>query len=334
MFEFNVVSGTTIKKLLDENPALSIESVKAAYLAHHDGNTVNPDSYFLRFKNNESNRIIALPASVGNEEGVSGIKWIASFPANIQSGVARASAVVVLNDQLTGYPYALLEGALISATRTAASAVLGAYWLNNKERKAKSICFIGAGVISRNILDMFISDAWQFGEVGVYDLDPDSARALAGYASEHGQNSVIKADLNAALQADMVVFATNVGTPYVTPPARFAAGQIVLNISLRDIGPELIIDACNIFDDVDHCMKANTSPHLAEKMLGNRSFVTGTLAGLIRGEIALDRTRPLIFSPFGMGILDLVLAKRLYDEAMARNLTTPIPNFFADTARW
>jgi len=103
---------------------------------------------------------------------------------------------------------------------------------------------------------------------------------------------------------------------------------------LRDIAPELILDAVNIFDDVDHCMKANTSPHLAEQLYGNRRFATGTLAELMRGELALDQSRPLIFSPFGMGILDLALGKQVYDEAIAGGLTVRVPNFFNEPNRW
>ncbi len=137
-----------------------------------------------------------------------------------------------------------------------------------------------------------------------------------------------------ALEADIVVFATNAGTPYVHAPKRFAPGQIVLNISLRDIGPELILDAQNFFDDVDHCMKANTSPHLAEQRCGNRDFATGTLAQVMRGEVSVDRSRPLIFSPFGMGILDLALGKQVHDEALAAGLTVAVPNFFGETSRW
>ncbi|WP_408005448.1 hypothetical protein [Pseudomonas huanghezhanensis] len=64
----------------------------------------------------------------------------------------------------------------------------------------------------------------------------------------------------------------------------FAPGQIILNVSLRDISPDIIWQAFNVFDDVEHCMKANTSPQLAEQKYGDRSFVHGTLAtsGTIR----------------------------------------------------
>lgn len=335
MFEFDVVSGTHIKTLLEQNPAATIQSVEDAYLAHHDGKTVNPDSYFLRYPNNERNRIIALPAAIDAGIDVSGIKWIASFPGNVDKGIPRASAVLVLNDQETGYPFALLEGSLISAARTAASAVLGARWLNRQQRSAGSLSIVGAGIIARNILDMFMADGWHFDYISVHDTHPASSQAFAAHAAATTQAKVCEEpSLARALEANIVVFATNAGTPYVKPPARFAPGQIVLNISLRDIAPELIVESENIFDDVGHCMKANTSPHLAEQMTGNQDFVTGTLAQLIRGEISLDHGKPLVYSPFGMGILDLALGKQLYDQAVAAGLTTPVPNFFGETTRW
>ncbi|QKJ68287.1 2,3-diaminopropionate biosynthesis protein SbnB (plasmid) [Deefgea piscis] len=335
MFEFNIIPGAVIKKILAENPRQTLNSVEASYLAHHDGETVNPDSYFLRFPQNEKNRIIALPASIHSDVNVSGIKWISSFPDNIRQGIPRASAVLILNDQETGYPFACLEASLISAARTAASAVLGAFWLNKQHRKVESIAFIGAGIIARNILDMFFADDWQLQKVSVYDKDAASAQAFSNYAAEQSDAETgVAIDLSAALEADIVVFATNAGTPYVLEPMRFRPGQIVLNISLRDIAPELIVGAWNIFDDVDHCLKASTSPHLAEQLTGSRDFVTGTLAELIRGQISVDDSRPLVYSPFGMGILDLALGKAIYDEALEQNHAIAIPHFFEETNRW
>ncbi|HVK95130.1 MAG TPA: 2,3-diaminopropionate biosynthesis protein SbnB [Noviherbaspirillum sp.] len=337
MFDFNIISGSVIKTLIDERPTRSISSVEAAYLAHHDGQTINPDSYFLRYPKNPANRIIALPASIDGDSAVSGIKWIASFPDNIKSGIPRASAILVLNDQQTGYPFACLEGSLISSSRTAASAVLGAYWLNERKRQVGTISFIGAGVIARNILDMFIADEWKFQSIRIHDSDTPSMHSFTDYAATRikaGADVAAEDSLEQALRADVVVFATNAGTPYVLAPTTFSPGQIVLNISLRDIGPDLILDAENIFDDVDHCLKANTSPHLAELKVGDRRFVTCTLAQLMRGETTLDRTRPLIFSPFGMGMLDLALGKDLYDEALARGMAVSIPGFFGETRRW
>ncbi|OLL30997.1 2,3-diaminopropionate biosynthesis protein SbnB [Burkholderia sp. SRS-W-2-2016] len=336
MFDFKVIPGTAVKAVLAEHAAAALDDVQAAYLAHHDRQTVNPDSYFLRFPDAPRDRIIALPASIGADIRVAGIKWIASFPQNVDRGLPRASAVLLLNDPATGYPFACIEGAIISAVRTAASAVLGAYWLNGCRRTAGTVAFVGAGVIARNIYDMFEADGWTFDEVLVHDTDSASAVALGAHVRMRVRNTkvAIADSLEDALNADVVVFATNASSPYVHRPQGFSPRQTILNISLRDLAPELILSAFNVFDDVDHCLKAETSPHLAEKLCGDRRFVGGTLAALIRGEIKRDSTRPAVFSPFGMGILDLALGRRVYDKACARGLAIDVPGFFGETSRW
>lgn len=334
MFEFHVIAGPVVKDVLDASVGMLVERVEQAYLSHYDGQTVNPDSYFLRFPKEPDNRIIALPAAIDGASPVAGIKWISSFPGNIRQGIPRASAVIVLNDRATGYPIACMEGAQISALRTAASAVLGAYWLNGKRRHAATIGFVGAGVIARNIARMFRADRWQFDHAIVHDFDDQSASALQAHLGQLDIPDVRCGALAPALEADIVVFATTAATPYVVPPMGFKPGQVILNISLRDIAPELILEAENICDDVDHCLKANTSPHLAEQRSGNRSFINGTLAGVIRGDVVLDRNKPMIFSPFGLGVLDLDLAQFVLGRALATRRTLTIDSFFAEERRW
>ena len=107
-----------------------MELIETAYRLHGAGESVNPPSYFLRFPERPSARIIALPASLGGQLGVHGLKWISSFPDNVASGIPRASAVLILNDGVSGYPFACLESSIISATRTAASAALAAHWFS------------------------------------------------------------------------------------------------------------------------------------------------------------------------------------------------------------
>src|SRR5262245_36226064 len=123
-FELSIINGKTVADIIHTHRAECIDVVRDAYLAHANGHSVNPDSYFLRLPEKPDCRIIALPAFLGNGFGVAGLKWIASYPGNVQRGFPRASAVLVLNAYDTGYPFAILESSIISAARTAPSAAL------------------------------------------------------------------------------------------------------------------------------------------------------------------------------------------------------------------
>ena len=47
----------------------------------------------------------------------------------------------------------------------------------------------------------------------------------------------------------------------------------------------------------------------------------------------MNRDRPIIFSPFGMGILDLAVGKWVYDQAVATGRELRLSDFFYETVR-
>ena len=116
-FELSIINGKTVFDIVRANRGECIRIVREAYLAHADGQSVNPDSFFLRFPEKPDCRIIALPAYIGNGFDVAGLKWIASYPGNVQRGFPRASAVLVLNSYETGYPFAIYSRARLSRPR-------------------------------------------------------------------------------------------------------------------------------------------------------------------------------------------------------------------------
>ncbi|MEU2065230.1 2,3-diaminopropionate biosynthesis protein SbnB [Streptomyces sp. NPDC013455] len=333
MFDFDLVAGPVVHEILTRDRPAVLDLVRQTYLDHEAGETVNPDSYFLRFPEKPDARIIALPAFLGADVQLAGIKWISSFPSNTKKSVPRASAVLILNDYETGYPIACLEAAQISAARTAASAAVAARALRPGGYRGTRIAVIGAGIIARNVCEYLRAAGCEPDEFLVHDLHAGSGTALAGHLNDElAQSAVFTDELAAALAADTVVFTTTAGTPYVHTP--FKPGQVVLNLSLRDLAPDVILAAANIFDDVEHCMKADTSPHLAEQATGGRDFVTGTLAGVLGGDVSLPDDRPVIFSPFGLGVLDLALGAYVHQRARAEGKAVGIPDFFAETHRW
>lgn len=329
---FSVLRGTDVLRLMNGREAEIVDIVREAYLTHAGGDSVNPDSYFLRFPEKPDSRIIALPAYLGGSARVAGLKWIASFPGNVALGAPRASAVLVLNDYATGYPFGIMEAASISAARTAASAALAARTLTRSE--PASLGVIGGGVIARTVCDYLAVVGMLPDAVVCHDLDDASADLLAAHlADKHGVDAEV-VGRDKALQCDLVLLATTALEPYIPAEQPLRADQVVLNISLRDLAPELLLGTNNVLDDVEHCLKAGTSPHLAEQLSGSRDFVTGTLAEIITGNAVLDPARPTVFSPFGLGILDLAVGYRLYAWAREDGALLEIADFFGETSRW
>ncbi|MFB7739412.1 2,3-diaminopropionate biosynthesis protein SbnB [Streptomyces sp. NPDC056112] len=330
---FAVISGAQVQHALQGREAQIVDLIEATYRLHAAGESVNPPSYFLRFPDRPTSRIIALPASIGGQAQVDGLKWISSFPDNVQAGIPRASAVLILNDHDTGYPFACLESSIISATRTAASAALAADRLTRNRQRPTRIGFFGTGLIARYIHTFLTAVGWSFDEIGVHDLSHRSAAGFRDYLQQTGSAARITAQgspEDLVRSSDLVVFATVAAEPHVRDPAWFHHNPLVLHLSLRDLAPEIILASTNIVDDVEHCLKADTSPHLAEQLIGNRGFLHGTLADVMSGRVTPPTGRPVVFSPFGLGVLDLAVGKYVYDETARSGELNVIEDFFHD----
>jgi 2,3-diaminopropionate biosynthesis protein SbnB len=329
---FAVISGSQVQQALQGRQKEIMEVVESTYRRHSAGDSVNPPSYFLRFADRPTSRIIALPASIGGPLQVDGLKWISSFPENVPAGLPRASAVLILNDHDTGYPFACLESSIISATRTAALAASAADWLSRGRVRPARVGFFGVGLIARYIHTFLAASGWSFDEIGVHDLSAESAAGFRGYLEQ--PSTLYESAEELIRSSDLVVFATIAGEPHVTDLSWFSHNPLVLHVSLRDLAPEILLASTNIVDDVEHCLKANTSPHLAEQLTGSRDFLAGTLDDVMAGRVTVPADRPAVFSPFGLGVLDLAVGKYVYDEVARSGELHVIDGFFHELRRY
>ncbi|MEU9253731.1 2,3-diaminopropionate biosynthesis protein SbnB [Streptomyces sp. NPDC048270] len=335
---FAVIPGAQVQQTLQGQERRITELIEDTYHLHAAGQSVNPPSYFLRFPDRPTARIIALPASIGGQARVDGLKWISSFPDNVQAGLPRASAVLILNDHDTGYPFACLESSIISATRTAAMAASAARTLSQgRGTRPARVGFFGTGLIARYIHTFLAATGWSFDEIGVHDISADSAAGFQSYLQGSGTSArltVHDSPEELIRSSDLLVFATIADRPHITDPAWFDHNPLVLHVSLRDLAPEILLASTNIVDDVEHCLKADTSPHLAEQLTGSREFLAGTLYDVTAGRVALPQDRPVVFSPFGLGVLDLAVGKHVYDEAARTGQLQVIDGFFHELRRY
>ncbi|WP_435190645.1 2,3-diaminopropionate biosynthesis protein SbnB [Streptomyces sp. bgisy126] len=335
---FAVVPGRQVKEVLHGRESAVTRVVEDTYRLHAEGRTVNPPSSFLRFTDRPASRIIALAASLGGDESrVDGLKWIASFPANVRSGIPRASAVLILNDPVTGYPFACMESSVISAARTAASAAAAADRLSRGRPRPTRVGFVGTGLIARYIHTYLTGTGWTFEHTGVHDLSADSAAGFRLYLEQAGDTGPVTVHRDAETlirTSDLVVFATVAGRPHVTEASWFDHNPLVLHISLRDLAPQVLLSATNIVDDTEHVLRESTSPHLTERLTGDRAFLDGTLADVMAGRVTPPPDRPVIFSPFGLGVLDLAVGKYVYDEVARSGRLLLVDSFFDELNRY
>ncbi|GFH38399.1 2,3-diaminopropionate biosynthesis protein SbnB [Streptomyces pacificus] len=314
--------------LSDREPAV-LEAVRTAYLLHGRGRSRVPFSGFLRPPEPAGSRIISLPAYLGGPEPVMGMKWISSFPGNVDEGLQRASSIQVLNDLRTGYPIALLESSRISASRTAASAALASAALHGT-RAVRTAGLIGCGTINQRVLAFLVRTHPELEAVLLTDAVPERAEVLAAELRRlHPAIAFRTGDAAAALGARTVSVATT-DSGYWLDLAAFPHrpdGQVILHLSLRDLDTKSVLSARNVVDDVEHAVRERTSLHMAEQEVGNRDFVHAEIAAVLDGSVPPDPGGTTVFSPFGLGILDLAVAQEVLAYATRAGLGTEVAGF-------
>jgi ornithine cyclodeaminase/alanine dehydrogenase len=87
--------------------------------------------------------INAMPAYIGGDHDIQGLKWVAGYPENRTKGLPVTWGIMVMNDSTTGAVKAIMDARWITAIRTAAVAALTAKYC--KVRDTHSMTIIGAG---------------------------------------------------------------------------------------------------------------------------------------------------------------------------------------------
>lgn len=277
---------------------------------------VQPIKPYLRYSN-PGNRIIAMPAYAGGQIALAGIKWIASFPDNLQRGLPRAHSVTILNAPDSGKPLAIVNTASVSAIRTAAvsGAVIRRYLAARPDLGGRlAIGIVGFGPIGQTHLRMMLGlIPEQVGRVLIHDSAPSPPPLPADLRSR----VEVCADWQSVFSAsDIFVTATTATRRYIDRPAR--AGTLHLNVSLRDYQPGAARTFQRILvDDWAEVCRENTDIELMHREYGLQEADTITLAEAVAGDRLAD-LRPresVLFNPMGMAVFDIAVAGFYYRRA-------------------
>ena len=147
--------------------------------------------------------IHAMPAYIPGLRSA-GIKWVSGYPANQALGLPYISGLLILNDDETGLPYAVMDCTWITAYRTAAATALSARFLARPESSVAGI--LACGVQGRTNLEA-LKAIFPIQRAYAYDIVPEVQKRYVEEMSKKLDLEIIGVDdpHKAVAESDLVV---------------------------------------------------------------------------------------------------------------------------------
>lgn len=308
------------------NMRFTLEVIEDVFRLHAEGKVNVPFKTVLDLGERERGRINSMPAYVGGEYDVCGIKWIAGFPKNpLKHGLPRATGLIVLNNSWTGIPLVIMDCTLISAMRTGAVTGVGAKYLARKD--SETVAMIGAGVQARTQLSALVHVLDNLKEVRVFDIRMEASKKYAEDMSKETNLKIIPVESpeKAVVGADIVVTVTVADEPIVKEKW-MKKGSFFAHVgSYQEEEYEVVLNSDKIVvDEWKHVLHRET-PVLAKMYKDGLLSEDRIYADL--GEIIIGKKKGresdderIFFAPIGMGSEDVAVAYKLYKNAKQKGL--------------
>lgn len=293
----------------------TIDSIEKAVECMNNSDYAQPIKPYLRYRD-LTNRIIALIAFVGGEIDLAGIKWIASFPDNINHGLPRAHSVVILNKSDTGEPLCIINTALLSIIRTASvSGLMIRHFLKVRPIDKINVAIMGWGPIGRHHYKMcteILKD--KIANIYLYDvreIDPDT---ITGPYKD--KTIVTESWQDAYRDADIFITCTVSKGPYVDEKPK--PGSLQLNCSLRDYKVDIMDHTgAIIVDDWEEVCREKTDIEMMQKERGLKKEDTKSIIDVVCNNCLEDypEEESIMFNPMGMAVFDIATGRYYLDKA-------------------
>ena len=295
----------------------TIDVIEKALMAYDAGDFEQPIKPYIHPAGDRS-RIIAMPAFLGEGFQVAGLKWISSYPGNLDAGLPRSYSTTILNNADNGKPLCIVDSPILSSIRTASvSGLLLRRAIPIDVEMPLIIGMIGGGHIGEMHAKM-ICDVYgdKVKEIRVYDVDKEK---------------VLDWNLNISITrctswseaisgANVIVTATTSSQSYINEP--IDKGVIVLNVSLRDFCIESINSVDEIVvDSWEEVCRKGTDIEMMHKHGGLKKSDVWTLSDLVNQKSKFDfHHKSLIFNPMGLAVFDMAITDFFYHKALRLDL--------------
>jgi len=246
--------------------------------------------------------------------GVLGIKIVTVFPGNLANNLPSVGASYLLLDATNGQVLGMLDGAELTARRTAAASALASKYLSRTD--ASTLLMVGTGKLAPHLIRAHAT-VRTLKNVLIWGRKPESARQLAASFGSEPYTVTAVQDLQAAVQsADIVSCATLATEPLIA--GRWLRDGQHLDLvgsftpEMREADMEAVMVA-DVYVDTRAGALAEAGEIVQALASGNfkKTDVIGDLFDLTRGACEPRRSPKAItlFKSVGSAIEDLAAAE-------------------------
>ncbi|KFC75591.1 Ornithine cyclodeaminase [Bosea sp. LC85] len=265
--------------------------------------------------------LLLMPAWTGPAapEAFLGTKVVTVYPSNGSLSLPSVMGTYLLMNGSTGAPLAALDGARLTAWRTAAASALAARKLGHPH--GKRMLMVGSGALAPFLIKAH-SAVRDFEDIAIWGRRREGSEAVVEALAAEGIAVRVSDDLEGdARQADLISCATLSREPIVMGRwlKRDAHLDLVgaFNLSMREADDEALHRA-RVFVDTEAALKEGGDVAVAIKAGAYEADkVAGTLAQLCRAEVigANEDGEITLFKSVGTAIEDLAAAMLVWHLA-------------------
>lgn len=303
-------------------PADVVAAVEQAYHSFGSGTAVNPTKITVGGVHDHSVAYAMLGRD--DQRGVVAMKTSYSFDSPDRGG-KRYTTMIMLYDDTTGAPIALLDGSRVGALRTPAVSAL--LVRETVRTGARSVLLIGTGTQGQGALPHLLAANPQLDRLMLYGTHPDGIAAvrstLAAYDPDRSVE-LVRDPRAAAAEADVILATAGPKTLVMIESSDLAPGSTVVLIGYG-LAPSTLIDA-------DRAVATNAAQMAVtgRDMAGPDGVlrpVDVELPELITGRATLRRSDDERIFAFNSGIVltDIAVAHALAQRAIQLGRGTEVP---------
>jgi len=284
------------------------DAIREVVLARSSGGVQAPPRLALPLP--EGGVLLVMPAS---DAEIAITKLVTVHPGNAGRGLPTIQGEVVVMEAATGERLGLLDGATVTARRTAALSLLAAREL--APRPEGPLLVVGAGTQGRSHLEAFV-EGLGISKVFVTSRTREGAEALAGHAQGLGVEAVVVGRPEEALpEVGIIVTATTSREPVLPEGVRsgtFVAAVGSFEPEAAELPPGLISGSMVVVDTIEGAREEAGDLIRAEKA-GAFSWKDATALD----DALRDHELPMstvVFKSVGNALWDLAAARAAFSR--------------------